>query len=805
MAIAKPRSFPLYDRARQAGVLDDGSALIVAPTATGKSYIGRMILRQAAGNHEPGTHAYLVPYRALATEMYDSFQHELAADRLEARVRVATGDYTDPIQPQETDILIATYERFAGLMRMPELALGRVVVDEVHLVADHSRGPVLEGLLARMKSHKWPRSLCALSAVVANPEALGQWLGMPVLLGTAEDRAVAVELCCEETNDLDGALGQEVQSVLQHGDQAVIFCHSKASSQRLARDLQQVVAGYLTDNDRGELRDLVARVSEDDEDAKDLHALLSGGVAFHHAGLSRESRAAVESAFRERHLKVIACTPTLAAGVNLPARLVVVRDVFRTEFTRGFPQAVMLSTGELLNMLGRAGRPGQVESGRGVALVKNGDLEKDELRELQVAIREGRGNPVTSRLPDSFDALMRFLLSVAADRGEATLADLAAAVKGTLWFREDPDEIVFDRPFEADIMEDIESYARVTPDMRVERAWPVADGVAGSVASGDRLYNFSLRFGGEDCTCPAKAKWQRRNICKHLACAIHNLLFGTGVDAEARSRAIYASAHRFRRTLNLGTKIQQALRLLEAWKLLEPVPGAYQATPVGALAANSSLDLLLIRVADERIRGCRCVPTPKEVAGWIVEDYFGDTAKRERWERAVEPWLDEVEERRIKLPEKYRGDFERGLEQLGQVASLYGEIAESLGKPEVAEVCRLTRGCLQYGVAPELIPLAALRIPQLGRARCRFLYDDRGIRGLEELAHADPQVLAGPRAPASIVQQWVETARRMWQARGHVLRLPEEDRARGIDDFLSQFQVDQLSLFGENGVMGEAA
>ena len=73
MTVANTSSFPLYDRARQAGLLDDGSALIVAPTATGKSYIGRMILRQAVRNHESGTHTYLVPYRALAAEMYDSF------------------------------------------------------------------------------------------------------------------------------------------------------------------------------------------------------------------------------------------------------------------------------------------------------------------------------------------------------------------------------------------------------------------------------------------------------------------------------------------------------------------------------------------------------------------------------------------------------------------------------------------------------------------------------------------------------------------------------------------------------------
>jgi len=792
--------FSLFEKARQAGVLESGNALIVAPTATGKSYIGRTILRSAVARREQGVHTYLVPYRALATEMYDSFMRELDSDHVGARVRVATGDHTDPIYPQETDILIATYERFAALLRLPDLRMGRVVVDEVHLIADQTRGPVVEGLLARMKSFKRPRSLCVLSAVVSNPARLGQWLGVPVIVGDETDREVEVELCCEIAKDVDSRLSQELLPVLRNGEQAVIFCHSKAASQRVAQQLKPVVTDFLSQEDIEALRAVARAVAEDDEDAQELFNLLDGGIAFHHAGLSRKSRRAVETAFRGRHLKVIACTPTLAAGVNLPARLVVVRDVFRNEFVRGFPHRVILSTGELLNMLGRAGRPGQVERGRGVALVKSDLLDEDGLVSLQVAIREGRGNPVTSRLPDSFDSLMRFLLAVAADRGEVTLFDLADAIQQTIWYSEEPAPIDFERPFQADVMEDIPSFARVTPDMRVERVWPVADGVAGSIVSGPNVYNFFLRFSGMECTCPAKAKWRPREVCKHLACAIYHLLFGINVDPEIRSRAIYATAHCFRRTLDLGTKIREAVNLLHSWNLLEHVPGGYRATPIGELAANSSLDLLLIRAARDRVREYYGVPTPQDVALWVVEDYYADEGKRERWLRAVKPWLAEVDIKRIKLPEKYRGDFERGLETLGQLALLYGEIADSLGKPQVAEVCRLARGCLQYGVSPELIPLAALRIPQLGRARCRFLYESKNIRNLEDLAQADPEYLKGPHAPVTLTRQWVETAQSMWKARGKVLSAPPEERKVEVDDFLSSFQVDQLSLFGEHGV-----
>jgi hypothetical protein len=456
----------------------------------------------------------------------------------------------------------------------------------------------------------------------------------------------------------------------------------------------------------------------------------------------------------------------------------------------------MLSTGELLNMLGRAGRPGQTDSGKGVALVKKRDLSREMLDELQVAIQAGHGNPVRSQLPESFDSLMRFLLAVTSDRGEVTISDLAATLQQTLWFKEDPREIRFDRPFEADIMEDIPAFARVTPDMRIERVWLVADGVAGSVVSGPNTYNFSLRFSGEECSCPAQAKWRRQDICKHLALVIHELLFSTHYGQEVRNRALYAAAHRFRKTLDLGTKLNEAVELLCSWKLLERVPGGHRATPVGVLAAQSSLDLLLIRTAVERIRAFRAKASPTDIAKWVIEDYFGDEERVEKWGTAATAWLAEVDAKKIRLPTKYRGDFERGLEDLGQAAVLYGEIAASLGNDELAEVCRLTRGCLQYGVAPELIPLAALRLPQMGRARCRALYQ-AGIRSLDQLADDSFALRAAPKPLGAYMPQWTKAAARILAGRQRVTTAPEVERNKEVDDFLSNFLVDQLSLFAD--------
>ncbi len=802
------RRFPLYEKARAAGVFATGNCLIVAPTATGKSYIGRTILEQAVLRGEPGVHAYLVPYRALAAEIYESFMRELAEGsrgnaetERRARVKIATGDHRDPFYPEDTDILVSTFERFSALLASPGLRLGRIVVDEVHLIADESRGPTLECLIVRLKTWKRPTSMCALSAVISNPDVLASWLGVPLVLGSSADRAVQVEFRCEVEDDPARRLESEIGEVLSEGDQAIVFCHSKAASQKVAQDLRPIVSGHLTDDDASALCDAAMRAAADDEEAQDLVELVSGGVAYHHAGLSREARACVETVFRNRHLKVISCTPTLAAGVNLPARLVVVKDIYRMEFIRGRPKRVVLSTGELLNMLGRAGRPGQVEAGWGVALVEPGLLDADELSQLQLAISDARGNPVRSRLPDSFDSLMRFLLAMVSDRGEATLRDVVDALCASLWYHLEPQPIEFDRPLHVDMMEDIPSFARVDSSIRLERAFAVPDGVAGSVASGDRSYNFSLTIAGEDCTCEAKRKWRPKETCKHLACAIHSLLFGAvgtaGVDEETRNRALYASTHRFRRTLDLGTKIQVALRLLAAWGLAEQVPGGYRATGVGVIATHSGLDLLLLRTARDRVLACPAAPIPTDVAGWVVEDFFGDESKRQRWLEAVRLWVDETPVKKIRLPEKFRGDFERGLEQLGELATVYGEIAKTLGNASFAEACRLARGCLAYGVGPDLLPLAALRIPQLGRARCRVLHDERGVKSLEDLAAADPERLHLPGMAAGIAARWADIAEAMLAPKRRIASTaaePGELRKGEVDEFLAMFQTDRLLI-----------
>src|SRR5208282_4563108 len=123
-----------------------------------------------------------------------------------------------------------------------------------------------------------------------------------------------------------------------------------------------------------------------------LHGLLPSGVGFHNASLTNPERRVVEQAFRERTVKVLVATPTLAAGINLPARRVIVRDTSRYEGRLGMQMPI--PAGEIHQMLGRAGRPRFDTSGEALLLARSVEDEERLLEDYLSAPPED----VVSRL-----------------------------------------------------------------------------------------------------------------------------------------------------------------------------------------------------------------------------------------------------------------------------------------------------------------------------------------------------------------------------------------------------------------------
>ena len=350
-------------------VLAGESLVLACPTASGKSLVAYLALLRAARAGRTGL--YLVPLRALAHEKAE----ELARfESLGLKVGISIGDFDLPPEKLEKlDVLVATSEKADGLLRRgsPWLdRLGVVVADEVHLLRDPERGPTLEVSLTRLRRSYPDLQVVALSATVSNSEELAVWLRarhiasdfrpVPLKKGVYFDgRVTFTDLSTRGIGGSGEPVPRLVRSTIEEGGQALVFVSTRRTSEQVAESLAPSVRPLLTAEERARARAAVEALSEtsdeETEGIRRLAALIPSGVAYHNASLTNPERQIVEHAFRERTLKALVATPTLAAGINLPARRVVVRDLTRYDDRLGM-QAPIPAT-EVHQMLGRAGRP----------------------------------------------------------------------------------------------------------------------------------------------------------------------------------------------------------------------------------------------------------------------------------------------------------------------------------------------------------------------------------------------------------------------------------------------------------------
>ncbi len=350
-------------------VLAGENLVLACPTASGKSLVAYLALLRAVRAGRTGL--YMVPLRALAQEKAE----ELAQfEPLGLRVGQSTGDFDlSNEQLDRLDVLVATSEKADSLLRRgsPWLhRLGVVVADEVHLLRDPERGPTLEVTLTRLRRSYPDLQLVALSATVGNSREVAEWLEarhiasdfrpVPLKLGVySEGRILFTDLSHREIAPPGEPVARLVRTIVEEGGQALVFVNSRRASEQLAESLLGTVRPLLSVEERARAlawtAELGAGADEETAGMRRLHGLLPAGVAFHNASLTPPERRVVERAFRDRTLKALVATPTLAAGINLPARRVVVRDTTRYDDRLGMQAPI--SAGEVQQMLGRAGRP----------------------------------------------------------------------------------------------------------------------------------------------------------------------------------------------------------------------------------------------------------------------------------------------------------------------------------------------------------------------------------------------------------------------------------------------------------------
>ena len=410
-------------QAESVGAALAGKNIVLAiPTAAGKSLIAYLaILKSVMAG---GNALYIVPLRALATEKYDSLKE---FESLGIKVGIAVGDYDTPDPTLERyDVVIATSEKADSLLRHKTSWLKRlttVVADEVHLINDGDRGPTLEVTLAKMRQVNPHAQIVALSATIRNSNELADWLGAEHF--RSEWRPVPLKQGVYwdgEIHFTDGSsrpvppnaeeLLALVTDTVREGGQCLIFVNTRRSTEALATSLSSRLKHDLDSNEREKLaevaEDLSKRQDEPTSMVSRLAKCIEGGVSFHNAGLTNDQRRMVETNFKKGRIKCIVATPTLAAGVDLPARRVVVRDLNRFDVTYGNAPIPVL---EIKQMCGRAGRPRYDKFGEAVLIAKRAE----EVKELADAYFLSEPEAIVSKLGSEPALRMHILASIATE------------------------------------------------------------------------------------------------------------------------------------------------------------------------------------------------------------------------------------------------------------------------------------------------------------------------------------------------------------------------------------------------------
>ncbi|RLE47366.1 MAG: RNA helicase, partial [Candidatus Methanomethylicota archaeon] len=369
--------YPPQELAVKSGLLEGENSVVASPTASGKTLIA-MLAAIKHFSEKVGKTIYLTPLRALASEKYREFK---LMEKLGAKVRISTGDYDTPgYELRDADVIVTTNEKMDSLLRhnspwIKESSL--IVADEIHLIGFEDRGPTLEVLITRLL-HEIPNAqILALSATVSNAYEIAEWLDAkvididwrPVPLKEGVFFQHKIYFANGEVSRVKRLTGSPridlVLDEIMNGGQAIAFMRTRTDAVkaaiRIAEAIKEnpLIRRSLNETELKKLSDRVLVEGERTQLSDILSSLIKFGVAFHHAGLSSIHRSLIEDAFREGKLKALTATPTLAAGVNLPSRRVII--TYLSRYSMGFSQP--LSVFEYKQMAGRAGRPRYDEYG----------------------------------------------------------------------------------------------------------------------------------------------------------------------------------------------------------------------------------------------------------------------------------------------------------------------------------------------------------------------------------------------------------------------------------------------------------
>ncbi|KAI9834766.1 MAG: hypothetical protein M1819_002852 [Sarea resinae] len=412
---------------------DDANMLICAPTGSGKTNVAMLtILREIGKNRNPETGEinldnfkiiYVSPLKALVSEQVGNFGKRLEPYGI--KVSELTGDrQLTKQQIADTQIIVTTPEKWDVITRkateMSYTNLVRlIIIDEIHLLHD-DRGPVIESIVSRtirkIEQTGDPVRLVGLSATLPNYRDVGSFLRVDPLNGLfhfdgsyrpcplrQEFIGVTDKKAIKQLKTMNDVCYTKVmEQVGEKKNQMLIFVHSRketAKTARYIRDkaLELETIGQILRSDAAS-REVLTEEADGVVD-RDLKDVLPYGFGIHHAGMSRADRTSVEDLFADGMIQVLVCTATLAWGVNLPAHTVIIKGTQIYSPEKG--SWVELSPQDVLQMLGRAGRPQYDTFGEGIIITTQTEIQYYlSLMNQQLPIE----SQFVSRLADNLNA-----------------------------------------------------------------------------------------------------------------------------------------------------------------------------------------------------------------------------------------------------------------------------------------------------------------------------------------------------------------------------------------------------------------
>lgn len=420
--------YPPQAEAIEMGLLEKKNLLAAIPTASGKTLLAELAMIKSI--REGGKALYIVPLRALASEKFERFR-ELAPFGI--KVGISTGDLDSRADwLGVNDIIVATSEKTNSLLRngtswMDEITT--VVVDEIHLLDSKNRGPTLEVTITKLMRLNPDAQVLALSATVGNAREMADWLGAGLVIsqwrptdlheGVFFGEAINFPGSQKKIDrlDKDDAVNLVLDTIRAEG-QCLVFESSRRNCAGFAKTASSKVAKILDNDAKIKLAGIAEEVKSTGETdtAIVLANCIRKGVAFHHAGLNSNHRKLVENGFRQNLIKLISSTPTLAAGLNLPARRVIIRSYRRFDSNFGMQPIPVL---EYKQMAGRAGRPHLDPYGESVLIAKT----YDEFAQLMENYVEADAEDIWSKLGTE-NALRTHVLSTIVNGFASTRQEL---------------------------------------------------------------------------------------------------------------------------------------------------------------------------------------------------------------------------------------------------------------------------------------------------------------------------------------------------------------------------------------------